>query len=328
MHSFGQSMADLTDRHIFVTGGTGFVGRCLLAHVSELAASRPASFSMTVLSRDPAGFLNRNPQFANLGWLHFMRGDIASLKADGRAFTDVIHAAADTHGMNGRAWVEQIVGGTDRALTFAVESRAKRFLFLSSGAVYGQPREGLLRLREDTPEAPSPQRIGSVYGQAKRLAEQLCTIYHSEYGLETVSARCFALVSEFMPFDGPYAVGNFIRDAVRSEQIVVTGDGRAVRSYLHGWDLAAWLLELLTRGAAGEAYNVGSDEAISVAGLASKVAALLNPGAEVIVKDLKDGARSAPAIYVPDISKARSLGLMVKTGLDDAIITAARGLRD
>jgi nucleoside-diphosphate-sugar epimerase len=310
---------ELTGRHILVTGGTGFLGRSILDYLGESAARYGARFHVTVISRTPERFLRERPAYAALDWLSVLPGDINHLPAVDSPPTDVIHAAGDSHrGDSQLQWIDQIAGGTRAALDWAVRSGAQRFLFTSSGAVYGRQPESLARLPETFAGAPPPTESSSVYGQAKRLAEQLCTLYRATHGLETIIARCFAFTSPYVPLDGPYAIGNFIRDALRSDVIRVRGDGRAVRTYLFGRDMAHWLVTMLTRGAAGEAYNVGSDQPLTMAELAATVASVVSPGKAVVIENsLTDaGARS---IYVPDVGKARSLGLQVEVELPEAI---------
>jgi dTDP-glucose 4,6-dehydratase len=96
-----------------------------------------------------------------------------------------------------------------------------------------------------------------------------------------------------------------------------------VRSYLDQRDLAHWLLTLLDKGQSGRAYNVGSDQAITIANLADQVSELLSPGKPVYIlgKAAFSGARSR---YVPDISRARvELGLDVTIPLGEAIRVTA-----
>ncbi len=309
-----------------MTGGTGFVGRTILDYllrVAELHGS--ANLSVCVLSRSPARFLHDWPRYAGIGWLEFVEGDLQSLRGmDSRGFDFIIHAAADTHGVtSGVKWAEQIIGGTQAALDFAILNGARRFLLLSSGAIYGPQPPNMAFMPETFGGAPSSTTYTSVYGQAKRMAEQLCIIYWKEHGLESVVARCFALIGEHVPLSGPYAIGNFIRDALNGQPLRLTGDGSAVRSYLYGSDAAHWLIALLLRGSPGEAYNVGSDVAVSIRDLAELTAATLSPNLTVLCDPVAtpDHTRSR---YVPDISKAMRLGLTVSTPLPQAIEQSAR----
>jgi nucleoside-diphosphate-sugar epimerase len=316
----------LTGRHILMTGGTGFLGRSLLDYLTESAALHGADFRVTVMSRTPERFLQQWPRYAAAGWLSMKSGDLNNFPALDGPVTDVIHAAGDSHEVASKLlWIEQIVGGTRAALDWAVRAGAHRFLLTSSGAVYGRQPADMARLEETYCGAPPTTADSSVYGQAKRLAEQLCTIYGGVGGLDTVIARCFAFTSPHVPLDGPYAIGNFIRDALQSDVIRVRGDGRAVRTYLYGRDMAHWLMTLLTSGAAGEAYNVGSDQPVAMAELAALVAAVVSPGKPVVIENsmIDDGVRST---YVPDIGKAGRLGLKVETALREAIRLSAEAL--
>ena len=308
-----------------MTGGTGFLGKTLLDYCGESASVHGQHFHLTVMSRSPEQFLRTAPQYDGIGWLSFVRGDVASFPAPLHGVTDVIHAAANTHSvLDGMTWIDQIVGGARCALRWAVDSGARRFLLMSSGAIYGPQPPDVARMQETFGGAPATTAASSVYGQAKRLAEQLCTIYAATSTLQTIIARCFAFTGPHVPLDGPYAMGNFIRDALWADCIRVRGDGSAVRTYLYGRDMARWIMTLLLRGRSGEAYNVGSDQPINMAGLAAAVALQLCPGKPVVVENaLEDsGARS---VYVPDIAKAQQLGLSVETPLAQAIKLSAQG---
>jgi dTDP-glucose 4,6-dehydratase len=203
-------------------------------------------------------------------------------------------------------------------LDFACTAGALRFLYISSGAVYGPQPSSLEKIPESYNGAPPTNTVQSVYGQAKRLAEQLCTSYCVERELSTVVARCFAFVGEHIPLNGPYAIGNLIRDAMHNDRLLVRGDGTAVRSYLYGRDMAHWLISALTFGEAGDCFNIGSDEPINIANLATLVAQCIAPEKPVVIERIAsvDNSRS---VYVPDISKAKSLGLKVEISLENSI---------
>lgn len=283
-------------------------------------------FEVTVLSRSPQTYLDRHPRHESQAWLRFAQGSLEQLPTpEAGRFTDVLHAAADTHASTAPlAWLDQLVQGTRQVLDFAVASCAERFLLVSSGAAYGPILDGVAGLREDSPFAPVTMDTKSVYGQGKRLAEHLCALYTHQHGLACVVARCFALISEHMPLDGPYAAGNFVRDALAGRDIEIYGDGSSVRTYLHGRDAAHWLISLMRRGEPGEIYNVGSDAMVSILELARAVAAQASPPRGVrVLKQTEPGSHS---VYVPDVEKAGRLGLRVDTSLDKAITLTMHAL--
>src|SRR2546421_12142384 len=74
---------------------------------------------------------------------------------------------------------DTIVEGTRTALEFAVETGAQRFLFTSSGAVYGRQPSELTHIPESYLDQVEVSNR-STYGEAKWKAEQLCAIYHNQ----------------------------------------------------------------------------------------------------------------------------------------------------
>ena len=167
----------------------------------------------------------------------------------------------------------------------------------------------------------------TAYGQAKRAAEHLCALFSEQHGIETVIARCFAFVGANLPLNVHFAVSNFIRDALTADAITVSGDGTPLRTYLHQSDLAHWLFTLLEHGSPGQAYNVGSDEVISIAALAHLVRDILAPDKPVHILGQPDPC-AARNRYVPDICKIeRDLGLTVSVPLAEAVCCAAEAHR-
>lgn len=317
---------ELAGRHLLLTGCTGFFGKWLLALLYRMNVVG-VGVEVTVVSRNPSRFLTSHPRYRDCSWLHWLATDVRELElAVPRPIDLIIHAAADTSAMAHKDPVslfDSIVFGARRVLDLAVSAGAKRILFTGSGAQYGSLPES--RVTEEYIGACVSNNSGSAYGEAKRAQETLGAIYAKNYGVDVVMTRCFAFSGPGLPLDGHFAIGNFIRDALWEDEVLLKSAGRAVRSYLHGADLAGWLLTILMRGESGQAYNVGSDQSISVGELAHKIVDRIAPGKSVrILGKVDDFERN---YYVPDISKARRLGLDVWTSLDDSINSMAEWAR-
>lgn len=313
----GRLWQDLRGGRMFVTGGTGFVGQWLLETFVRANSRLRLNASATVLTRRAGVFERRAPHLAAAGCISLLEGDVRRFGDPGGAFTHVIHGAAtpslrgDPH--EAADMVDTIVAGTERALELSRRAGVGRLLLLSSGAVYGVQPPEMAAIEETYSGVPDPAQPGSAYGEAKRIAELLCVLGGVPFSI----ARCFTFVGPHLPMDGPYAAGNFIRDALHRRPIDVRGDGAALRSYQYAGDMACWLWTLLFRGRCSEAYNVGAEEAVSIARLAELVAAASNPPLPVQIIGVRANGISR---YIPSTSKAlREFALTSTVGLEQAI---------
>ena len=99
--------------------------------------------------------------------------------------------------------------------------------------------------------------------------------------LEIKIARCYAFVGPHLPLDAHFAAGNFLRDALAGRPIHIASDGSSVRSYLYAADLTVALWTMLFRAPSMRAYNIGSEEAITIRELAELTARTVNPSTSV-----------------------------------------------
>jgi len=317
----------LAGKRIFMTGGTGFIGRWMLRALADANTRFALGVQIDVLTRDADAFAKRDAPLAAAPGFRFIRGDVLSMEPAGERYDFVLHAAtdasADLNDSDPLRMFDTIVEGTRRTLDFAVAAKAERFFFFSSGAVYGAQPWDVTHVPETYAGAPNLTSHRSAYGEGKRAAEMLCTIYARQHGLDAINARIFALLGPLLSLDIHFAAGNFIRDAMAGRKITVEGAGKAVRSYLYAADLTAWLWAMLVRAPAGAIYNVGSEESVSIAELADRIARLLRaPGVEILGQ--QDPGWN-PGRYVPSTEKIRNeLGVAPTVGLDEAIVRTAR----
>lgn len=319
----GRIWEQLAGAEIFVTGGTGFFGCWMLETLLWANARLDLRLSVTVLTRNPDAFARKAPHLVADSALRMLEGDVRSFTFPERGCSYVLHLAADTDARryeeNPIGMLDTIVAGTRRILDFAVACGAKSLLLASSGAVYGRQPDDLARIPETYGGGPDPTQLKWTYGEAKRTSELLGCLYAQRHGLQVKIARCFAFAGPYMPLDQHFAIGNFVGDALAGRPIVVRGDGTPLRSYLYAADLAAWLWTILVNAESGRAYNVGSEEPVSIARLAEAVSRTLNAAAGVrILGQTQPG--HAPEQYVPSVERARAeLGLEEWVGLEESI---------
>jgi len=304
---------------IFVTGATGFFGIWLLESFAYANEHFGLGVELVGLTRNPDAFHSKAPHLTANPSIRLHRGDVRDFSFPDGVFTYVIHAGTTSSApVPPLEMLDTIIQGTRHTLDFAVAAGAKRFLFVSSGAVYGKQPPGMTHIPETYEGAPDTMDPNSAYGEGKRAGELLCSLYHKQHGLETTIARCFAFVGPHLPLDAHFAIGNFIRDSMKGESITVK-DGAPYRSYLYAADLAIWLWTILFKGEYCHPYNVGSDQEITIADLAQTVASTV--GGSVAPLPLSTLNLNTPVSrYVPCVERARSeLGLNVKNELARSI---------
>jgi len=299
---------ELRGQRIFLTGGTGFFGCWLLESFIWANEKLNLNARATILTRTPDAFRVKAPHLAKNEAVTLISGDVRTFDFPKELFSHIVHAATESstklNDENPLLMVDTIIDGTRHTLDFAKACGARKFLLTSSGAVYGKQPPELNHIPEDYSGAPDPMDPKSAYGQGKRIAEHLCTLY-ADSSLETKIARCFAFVGPYLPLDVHFAIGNFIRDGLNGGPIIIKGDGTPYRSYLYAADLAIWLWTILFKGQSCRPYNVGSDQSLSVSELANLVAQTFIPQPSVQI--LKTANDSKPIErYIPSIKRVSS----------------------
>jgi len=317
---------DLRGQRLFITGGTGFFGIWLLESFCHANDQLGLQASATVLTRSPDTFRNRVPHLASHPALQLHAGDVRSFRFPDGPFAACIHAATEADPQVAADPLHAFdvnVLGTRQVLEFARQADVRRFLFTSTGAIYGRQPPELARIPEHFCGGPDPTDTQSVYAipaEGKRAAESLCVLYALKFGLECVIARCFTFVGPHLPLDGKFAIGNFLRDALAGGPIRVAGDGTPHRSYLYAADLTVWLWTILLRGTNAHAYNVGSEAALSIAAVAQAVCDCTTPAPPLQIAQAPNPALP-PSRYIPSTVKAQAaLGLRQTVDLSDAIL--------
>lgn len=322
----GKTLPDweqMRNGRLLITGGTGFFGCWLLETFLHANGALDLNARVTVLGRSFERFEQRAPHLAHHPRVWFLSGDIREFQFPAGEFSHIIHAATDSTLPitidNADEVLASIIDGTYRVLRFAKRCGAQKMLLASSGAVYGpQPRE-LAQVPEEFNGGPVPTNPAGSYGEGKRVAEMLWAQAGAVSGIDATIARCFAFVGPHLPLNAHFAIGNFIRDALAGQPIEVKSDGTPLRSYLYAADLAVWLWTILFRGESARAYNVGSENAISIAGLAAMVSNCLPEPVPVQIQQIPESGK-LPARYVPSTRRARvELGLSQHYSLELAI---------
>jgi len=282
---------------IAVTGSSGQIGTRLLARLAE--------------SHDVQGFdLRPGPHTTVL--------DVASPEAVPalKGFDVIYHLAAaisvPESVENPPLYVRANILGTVNVFEAARRGNG-RVVFISTAAVYGEPRTS--PIPETHPTNPT-----SPYGLTKAAGEEFARLFHRLYGLNVSIVRPFNIYSEDLKPDNPYAgvIAVFLRNARNGQPLEVHGDGGQTRDFVHVSDVVQFLELLATRTGNADAYNCGTGAVTSILDLAELVRSRFGSDMPIVhgpprAGDIRHG--------IADISKARSIGYQPRVSLSDWIRT-------
>ena len=245
----------------FVTGVAGFIGSTLADTLCADGADVVGIDCFTdyypraVKERNLAGLRSR-PGFRFVEST-IQDADLGPLLADR---THVFHLAAQagvrkSWGRDFGVYTVNNIEATQILLQACTGRPLERIVYASSSSVYGDAVA--LPMREDA--LPRPV---SPYGVSKLAAEQLCYLYHVNYGLPTVSLRYFTV---YGPRQRPdMGFHQFLRATIEGTPIRVFGDGEQTRDFTFVADAVSATVAAATRGIAGRVYNIGGGSRVTV----------------------------------------------------------------
>ena len=244
-----------------VTGAAGFIG----SHLSERLLSEGADVVGVDVFTD---YYPRDQKEQNLralrGQKAFRLVEIDLATAEIAALLDgvthVFHLAAQagvrkSWGRDFRVYTTNNVEATQRLLEACVGRRIERLVYASSSSVYGDECD--LPMREEA----RPQPV-SPYGVTKLAAEQLCHLYHVNYGVPAVSLRYFTVYGPRQRPDMGFR--RFLTAAMRGEALPQFGDGHQTRDFTFVADAVTATATAGTRGVPGCVYNIGGGSRVEL----------------------------------------------------------------
>ena len=302
---------------LLVTGGAGFIGSNF---VRMALTDKFPDFNveqLTVLDLlTYAGDEENLKSIASDKRYKFVKGDIRDLELAKKLMQDadqVVHFAAESHVdrsiEGGSEFVSTNVMGTQVLLDAAKSSNIKRFVHVSTDEVYGSISEG--SWPEDHPLLPN-----SPYSASKAGSDLLVRAYNRTHKLDTVITRCsnnygqYQFPEKVMPL--------FITNIIEGKKVPLYGNGLNVRDWLHVDDHCRGIALALTKGRAGEVYNIGGGTELTNVELTHKILKAMGVGEELIqpVEDRK----GHDLRYSVDISKInKELGYSPQVNFEEGL---------
>lgn len=316
---------ELDGKTVLITGAGGFLAAYLvetLLRRNEQGGHAPTKVVGLVRSEEKAR--RRFAHYAGSEDLRFMIADVSEpLTWDG-PLDVIIHAASlaspKFYGQNPVGTLAPNVIGTHSLLHLARETGVSRFLFFSSGEVYGQVSEAQVPTREDDYGYVDPTQVRACYAESKRMGENLCVSWQHQYGVPAVIVRPFHTYGPGMMLDDGRVYADFVADIVAGRDIVMKSAGLAERAFCYLSDATAGFFTILLRGEPGQAYNIGNPGGlISIAALAETLTGLFPERGLTVRHEAPAGGYLPSPIQrnCPDVTKAAALGWQPETTVQE-----------
>ena len=303
------------DGNMLITGATGLIGSTLVdilmmhSHCTVYAMGRN---SQRAAQRFEAYWQNAR--------FHFIEHDVCNPLTLDVDFHYIIHAASNASpNFFQQSPVEVMksnLTGLCNMVEYGMKHQLQRMVYVSSGEVYGEG-DGSIFTEQSSGyiNILSPR---ACYPSSKRAAETLCASYCQEYGVEIVIARPCHTYGPYFTENDNRVYAQFIRNALKGEDIVMKSKGEQYRSWIYVVDCAAAILLLLTKGTSGEAYNVANSESnITIYQLAQKIATLRQ---RQVMMDIQEGGNTTPITKaVFSTQKLEQLGWKPMFNMDEGL---------
>ena len=245
---------------ILVTGGAGFIGSHLVDKLIECDAD------VTVIDNLDTGNMENVAKHKHNDNFHFVKDDICNfnlvkkLVKEADAVFNLAAIASVQRSIENPLLVNEVnVEGTLNLLKASVDSNVKRFIQVSSAAVYGDA--STLPVREDFNLMPL-----SPYAVSKLAAENYAKVFHQIYGLGTVCLRYFNVYGPRQANnDYSGAITIFANSIMDNRPPTIFGDGEQTRDFVFVKDVvSANMLALTEKKAVGEIFNIATGEVTTI----------------------------------------------------------------
>ncbi|MBZ5531476.1 MAG: SDR family oxidoreductase [Acidobacteriia bacterium] len=280
-----------------VTGGAGFLG----SHLCDALIA--GGWSVVCVDNLLTGRTSNLSQLKNDPRFEFVEQDVSEpfdVGAVDFVFDFASPASPVDYMLHGIATLKAGSYGTVNALEVARKHRAG-FLLASTSECYGDPLEH--PQTETYWGHVNPIGPRSVYDEAKRFAEAMTMAYHRYHQVNTRIVRIFNTYGPRLQLNDGRVISNFMKQALRGEDLTVYGDGRQTRSFCYVSDEIEGILRL-SRSEEHLPVNIGNPDEFTMLECAAEVLAVTGSKSKITFAPLP---QDDPKQRCPDISKAKKL---------------------
>jgi UDP-glucuronate decarboxylase len=318
------------NKTVLVTGGEGFLASFLVKTLLRVSNMYGLKTKLEVITRYKHSNRSRLREYISDSNLRIFNHDLnMPLPPNLPKAHIIIHSASQPtpkyYGTDPVGTLKTNSVGTMYLLDHAVRCHSEKFLFFSSGEVYGEQSDPNQEFMESQFGYLDPTNVRSAYAESKRMGETMCVAWRHQFDIQTLIVRPFHTYGPGMSLNDGRVFADFVADAVSSRDIVVRSDGLARRPFCYITDATLGFLTVLMQGESAQAYNIANPKAeVSIGELATIISQLF-PEKRLGIKFEEPLAsnlylRSPITRQMPSIEKARSLGW-------DPVVEISNGFR-
>ena len=316
----GHALNSLAGSTFLISGSTGFIGSWLVRTLAYANDSQKLGIDMVLPVRNLTA-AKLNLELENDSNVKFIHANFANpYTFSSLDVTHVVYASTPSQRKTGGDnvdYMERVSLNSFGALKelCALQSSPPVFCNLSSGAVYGRKQLNQGRVKEQYLPLDAHSRDLNDYGKIKFELELEVEKLNTLGQIRGANPRLFAFAGPGISLEAHFAIGNFMNNALKGEEIIIKGNPNTQRSYLYPTDLIVWLLNLLVNPTINPTH-IGSENLVSVLKLAQKISDIFSAPGISLGDELAESS-----IYIPETSKTREyLKVSEEVSLDESLI--------
>lgn len=304
------------NKTIFVSGAAGFLPAYMVETLLYLNETRQLNIKILGLVLNAEDAHKRFSHYKGNKNLIFIPQNVCDKIEIKENIDYIVHAASNAtpkvYNENPVGTITPNVIGTSNLLNLAVEKKVECFVFFSTSGVHGHVDASSFPVKENCYGYLDPMDLASCYLESKKMGENMCVAWMHQYGVPVKIIRPATTYGPGVRLDDGRSFADFISNIINYHDIEIFSDGKALRNFCYLADAVIGFFTVMLKGKVGQAYNVATDQEISIVDLAKLLVEKVFPERKLKVVMKTDTSKNYLRVNFSrtavDITKVKALG--------------------